>query len=131
MAVLQKRKEWETVFLIAALIHLAGVIFYAIFASGEKQFWADPPPATVALSVITLAHPAASSFTSPSTSFSSPSSPYENNIWNFPEVKDGITNSGGSIMSYGSVDVVPNNRGDNSMNIMRHSIATKLVQVQN
>lgn len=36
-------KEWETVFLIASLIHFGGVIFYAIFASGEKQPWADPP----------------------------------------------------------------------------------------
>ena len=35
--------EWENVFLIASLIHFAGVIFYAIFASGEKQPWADPP----------------------------------------------------------------------------------------
>ena len=31
------------VFLIASLIHFMGVIFYAIFASGEKQPWADPP----------------------------------------------------------------------------------------
>ena len=31
-------------FLIASLIHFAGVTFYAIFASGEKQPWADPPP---------------------------------------------------------------------------------------
>lgn len=29
-------------FLIAALVHYSGVIFYAIFASGEKQEWADP-----------------------------------------------------------------------------------------
>jgi ACS family sodium-dependent inorganic phosphate cotransporter-like MFS transporter 6/7/8 len=36
-------EEWETVFLIASLIHFAGVTFYAIFASGEKQPWADPP----------------------------------------------------------------------------------------
>lgn len=35
--------EWETVFLIASLIHFAGVTFYGIFASGEKQWWADPP----------------------------------------------------------------------------------------
>ena len=42
----QTRKEWETVFLIAAIIHFAGVIFYAIFASGDKQPWADPPPTT-------------------------------------------------------------------------------------
>ena len=30
-------------FLIASLIHFAGVTFYGIFASGEKQPWADPP----------------------------------------------------------------------------------------
>ena len=36
-------EEWQRVFLIAALIHFAGVTFYAIFASGEKQEWADPP----------------------------------------------------------------------------------------
>jgi ACS family sodium-dependent inorganic phosphate cotransporter-like MFS transporter 6/7/8 len=31
------------VFLIASLIHFGGVTFYGIFASGEKQPWADPP----------------------------------------------------------------------------------------
>ena len=36
-------EEWETVFLIASLIHFGGVTFYGIFASGEKQPWADPP----------------------------------------------------------------------------------------
>ncbi|XP_074660137.1 vesicular glutamate transporter 3-like [Tubulanus polymorphus] len=35
-------KEWEWVFLIASLVHFSGVIFYAIFASGEKQDWNDP-----------------------------------------------------------------------------------------
>ncbi|XP_022237814.1 vesicular glutamate transporter 1-like [Limulus polyphemus] len=35
--------EWEKVFLIASLIHFAGVTFYAIFASGELQSWAEPP----------------------------------------------------------------------------------------
>ena len=28
-------------FFIAAVIYLFGLIFYAIFASGEKQEWAD------------------------------------------------------------------------------------------
>lgn len=28
-------------FLVASLIHVAGVIFYGVFASGEKQDWAD------------------------------------------------------------------------------------------
>ncbi|XP_053908374.1 vesicular glutamate transporter 1 isoform X1 [Cuculus canorus] len=36
------REEWEWVFLIAALVHYAGVIFYGIFASGETQDWAEP-----------------------------------------------------------------------------------------
>ncbi|KAJ7985036.1 hypothetical protein DPEC_G00360960 [Dallia pectoralis] len=36
------REEWQYVFLIAALVHYGGVIFYGIFASGEKQWWAEP-----------------------------------------------------------------------------------------
>ena len=32
--------EWGRVFLIASSIHFMGVIFYAIFASGELQDWA-------------------------------------------------------------------------------------------
>ncbi|XP_066439705.1 vesicular glutamate transporter 2 [Eleutherodactylus coqui] len=38
----KSREEWQYVFLIAALVHYGGVIFYGIFASGEKQPWADP-----------------------------------------------------------------------------------------
>jgi ACS family sodium-dependent inorganic phosphate cotransporter-like MFS transporter 6/7/8 len=30
------------VFLIASIIHFCGIVFYGIFASGEKQPWADP-----------------------------------------------------------------------------------------
>ena len=41
---LQSSEEWESVFLIASLIHFGGVIFYGVFASGEKQDWADPDP---------------------------------------------------------------------------------------
>lgn len=40
---LQSSDSWEKVYLIASLVHFAGVAFYAIFASGEKQPWADPP----------------------------------------------------------------------------------------
>lgn len=40
---MQAAGHWQTVFLIASLIHFIGVIFYGIFASGEKQPWADPP----------------------------------------------------------------------------------------
>ena len=29
-------------FLIASIIHFAGVTFYGFYASGEKQPWADP-----------------------------------------------------------------------------------------
>ncbi|XP_041746599.1 vesicular glutamate transporter 3-like isoform X2 [Coregonus clupeaformis] len=36
------RLEWQNVFVIAAMVHYTGVIFYAIFASGDKQDWADP-----------------------------------------------------------------------------------------
>ncbi|CAG2167173.1 unnamed protein product, partial [Oppiella nova] len=36
-------EEWQDVFIIAGLIHICGVIFYAIFASGELQPWAEPP----------------------------------------------------------------------------------------
>uniref|UniRef100_F6QIW1 Major facilitator superfamily (MFS) profile domain-containing protein n=1 Tax=Monodelphis domestica TaxID=13616 RepID=F6QIW1_MONDO len=33
------REEWQSVFLIASLVHYGGVLFYGIFASGEKQAW--------------------------------------------------------------------------------------------
>ncbi|XP_023227716.1 vesicular glutamate transporter 1-like [Centruroides sculpturatus] len=36
-------EQWQKVFVIAGAIHFAGVIFYGIFASGEKQPWAEPP----------------------------------------------------------------------------------------
>ncbi|KAI5626222.1 vesicular glutamate transporter 2.1 isoform 1, partial [Silurus asotus] len=36
------REEWQYVFLIASMVHYGGVIFYGLFASGEKQPWADP-----------------------------------------------------------------------------------------
>uniref|UniRef100_A0A8C8BNY0 Major facilitator superfamily (MFS) profile domain-containing protein n=1 Tax=Oncorhynchus tshawytscha TaxID=74940 RepID=A0A8C8BNY0_ONCTS len=36
------RLEWQHVFVIAAMVHYTGVIFYAVFASGDKQDWADP-----------------------------------------------------------------------------------------
>ena len=41
---LQTADNWEAVFIIASCVHFAGVAFYAFFASGEKQPWADPPP---------------------------------------------------------------------------------------
>lgn len=42
---LKTSAEWEGVFIIAGMIHFCGVIFYAIFASGELQDWAEPPAA--------------------------------------------------------------------------------------
>ncbi|XP_074604062.1 uncharacterized protein LOC141857462 [Brevipalpus obovatus] len=36
--------QWRRVFLMAGFIHACGVIFYAIFASGELQSWSEPPP---------------------------------------------------------------------------------------
>lgn len=38
-----KPEEWSNVFELAGTIHFLGVIFYAIFASGELQPWAEPP----------------------------------------------------------------------------------------
>lgn len=43
MLYLQTRSEWKIIFIIASCIHFAGITFYGIFASGEKQPWADPP----------------------------------------------------------------------------------------
>lgn len=37
---LDKIYEWKEVFIISGLLHLCGVIFYGIFASGEEQSWA-------------------------------------------------------------------------------------------
>ena len=36
--------QWQKVFCIAAGVHFVGVIFYGVFASGELQDWAVPPP---------------------------------------------------------------------------------------
>jgi len=38
-----KPEEWASVFELAGTIHFLGVIFYAIFASGELQEWSEPP----------------------------------------------------------------------------------------
>lgn len=35
--------EWKEVFIIAAGVHIFGVVFYALFASGELQDWAKAP----------------------------------------------------------------------------------------
>lgn len=36
--------QWQTVFCIASGIHFFGVIFYALFTSGELQDWAKSDP---------------------------------------------------------------------------------------
>ncbi|CAH3961189.1 vesicular glutamate transporter 1 [Pieris brassicae] len=38
--------EWREVFLMGATVHFIGITIYGIFASGELQPWADPPPTT-------------------------------------------------------------------------------------
>lgn len=35
-------RGWEKVFLLASLIHFTGITFYAVYASGELQDWAEP-----------------------------------------------------------------------------------------
>ncbi|GBP49657.1 Vesicular glutamate transporter 1 [Eumeta japonica] len=37
-------EEWREVFLMGATVHFIGITIYAIFASGELQPWAEPPP---------------------------------------------------------------------------------------
>lgn len=39
---IQTPESWSLVFRIAAGVHLFGITFYAIFASGELQYWAEP-----------------------------------------------------------------------------------------
>jgi hypothetical protein len=39
---IQSRDSWKTAFILAACVHFCGVVFYAIFASGELQSWAEP-----------------------------------------------------------------------------------------
>ncbi|XP_053694884.1 vesicular glutamate transporter 1 [Sabethes cyaneus] len=38
----QPKSCWSIVFTIAATVHLVGITFYGIFASGELQSWAEP-----------------------------------------------------------------------------------------
>ncbi|KJH40352.1 transporter, major facilitator family protein [Dictyocaulus viviparus] len=47
---------WVKVFLLASLIHFTGVTFYAIYASGELQDWAEPKPEEEAWSATALNH---------------------------------------------------------------------------
>ncbi|XP_037071244.1 vesicular glutamate transporter 1-like, partial [Pollicipes pollicipes] len=43
MTVHKTKEEWQQVFIVAAVIHFIGILFYGIFASGELQPWAVPP----------------------------------------------------------------------------------------
>ncbi|RCN44951.1 hypothetical protein ANCCAN_09055 [Ancylostoma caninum] len=45
---------WEKVFLLASLIHFTGVTFYAVYASGELQDWAEPKDEEEAWNVTAL-----------------------------------------------------------------------------
>lgn len=36
-------KSWQEMFMIGGILHLAGVVFYLLFASGERQSWAPSP----------------------------------------------------------------------------------------
>ena len=36
----EKSYDWKEVFVISALLHIMGIIFYGVFASGEEQSWA-------------------------------------------------------------------------------------------
>lgn len=42
LSIFQPKSCWSTVFMIAATVHLVGITFYGIFASGELQPWAEP-----------------------------------------------------------------------------------------
>ncbi|XP_026315622.1 vesicular glutamate transporter 1 [Hyposmocoma kahamanoa] len=48
--------EWRAVFLMGATVHFIGIIIYGIFASGELQEWAEPPPAYDAPAKSSLDH---------------------------------------------------------------------------
>jgi ACS family sodium-dependent inorganic phosphate cotransporter len=38
---LQQASEWQIVFYIASVIYLVGAVIYGVFASGERQSWAE------------------------------------------------------------------------------------------
>lgn len=38
---LQSLRDWQHVFIVTGCAHLAGVVFYGIFASGSLQPWAS------------------------------------------------------------------------------------------
>ncbi|XP_022325986.1 vesicular glutamate transporter 1-like [Crassostrea virginica] len=56
-AIRQKNIEsWQTIFVVAGSVHLFGVIFYGVFASGERQSWATDMSTSESLRTLT-AHP--------------------------------------------------------------------------
>ncbi|GFR71817.1 vesicular glutamate transporter [Elysia marginata] len=40
-------ESWQKMFMIGGILHLGGVVFYILFASGERQSWAPDPNAVV------------------------------------------------------------------------------------
>ncbi|RUS88152.1 hypothetical protein EGW08_004114, partial [Elysia chlorotica] len=38
-------ESWQKMFMIGGILHLAGAVFYLLFASGERQSWAKDPTA--------------------------------------------------------------------------------------
>ncbi|XP_052129836.1 vesicular glutamate transporter 1 isoform X1 [Frankliniella occidentalis] len=55
----RKSESWTPVFISAACVHFCGVIFYGIFASGELQPWAEPPPEEAGMGAEALPGPGA------------------------------------------------------------------------
>ena len=39
------RGQWQTVFTVAALVHVAGAVIFAVFAKADEQPWAKDPTA--------------------------------------------------------------------------------------
>ena len=50
----QNIASWQRIFLIASIVHFLGVIYYGIFASGERQSWADASKISASESKLTL-----------------------------------------------------------------------------
>lgn len=91
----QTADEWQKVFVIASCIHFGGVIFYALFASGEKQPWAEPPPEDEEPSW----NPLENAFSDPNGGAAKQNGGPQYNA----EVTTSLTESGQPLPSYGAV----------------------------
>jgi ACS family sodium-dependent inorganic phosphate cotransporter len=40
----QQASEWQIVFYMASAVYLVGAVIYGVFASGERQIWAQDAP---------------------------------------------------------------------------------------